>query len=448
MKQLNVLQSFFNKTAQKAKYLLIALVTALLIVFLFQLGSTNLANQTSPKKATFDPSYPMRNGEVQIDTNAFRGIVRVYPNGGTPEKTPQEHPVLTGSSTVRDQLWVAGGSTKSWAHFQFWGEEVYQKPRVDPLLQAGTNQTPTRYTFPCKMLVGTGVVGWGLTKVGGGACERIEFGSSRYISGDAGSSLVEKYKVKGVSEEGTLTQDVSDPYQFTISRSEDLTLAYVYDLDGDIAVDILVGSVQINSFGSINAGTRYLKSTETTQTIDPSEIAKSPSVQTFLNEENWSPELATLIGKFNSSISPPPPPLTKEQQEILDAHNRWRSQVNVPPLRWSKKLADRAQAWADNPAAQAGGGLVHSSGGPSGAGENMAASSDSVTEMVNMWGREGRDYDYTTNSCRGDACGHYTQVVWGNTTELGCGVAPHRIYGRLLVCNYSPPGNFNGERPY
>ncbi|NJR51089.1 MAG: hypothetical protein HC780_17420 [Leptolyngbyaceae cyanobacterium CSU_1_3] len=230
-------------------------------------------------------------------------------------------------------------------------------------------------------------------------------------------------------------------------------MVYVNDFDGDLAVDVLVGSIEVSSIGKVKAGSRYINSTSggDIQTINSAEIAKSPSVQTFLDKANWSKELAPLIEKFRDalSLSSEPSKLTKEQEEILDAHNQWRAQVNVPPLRWSKKLADQAQEWANNPKAQEGPiELQHRPGGFSGAGENMAGGG-SVTEMVNGWGREGGDYDYATNSCRsGKVCGHYTQVVWKNSTDIGCGVAPHRSYGKLLVCNYSPPGNFNGERPY
>jgi len=39
--------------------------------------------------------------------------------------------------------------------------------------------------------------------------------------------------------------------------------------------------------------------------------------------------------------------------------------------------------------------------------------------------------------------GHYTQMVWKNTKEVGCGFA-----GSSLVCRYSPPGNYFGQKPY
>ena len=43
------------------------------------------------------------------------------------------------------------------------------------------------------------------------------------------------------------------------------------------------------------------------------------------------------------------------------------------------------------------------------------------------------------------ATGHFTQVVWKDTRQLGCGLAINRknkVYG---VCDYSPPGNYEGK---
>ena len=43
--------------------------------------------------------------------------------------------------------------------------------------------------------------------------------------------------------------------------------------------------------------------------------------------------------------------------------------------------------------------------------------------------------------------GHYTQMVWRDTTRLGCGEA--QCKGMLMVvCNYDPPGNYIGQKPY
>ncbi|MGC9503989.1 pathogenesis-related family 1 protein [Baaleninema sp.] len=132
--------------------------------------------------------------------------------------------------------------------------------------------------------------------------------------------------------------------------------------------------------------------------------------------------------------------------EMLETHNYWRQQVGVPPLTWSSELASYAQEWADR-LADRGFEMQHRSQSPYG--ENIAWASGrdlSATEVVNMWAEERSDYNYETNSCR-DVCGHYTQVVWRDTQEVGCGMATN---GReeIWVCNYDPPGNYIGERPY
>ena len=70
----------------------------------------------------------------------------------------------------------------------------------------------------------------------------------------------------------------------------------------------------------------------------------------------------------------------------------------------------------------------------------------SATDVVERWSSESRNYDYSSNRCRG-VCGHYTQIVWRSTKAIGCGVA--RGGGReIWVCNYDPPGNVLGHRPY
>jgi hypothetical protein len=44
-------------------------------------------------------------------------------------------------------------------------------------------------------------------------------------------------------------------------------------------------------------------------------------------------------------------------------------------------------------------------------------------------------------------CGHYTQIVWRNTKSVGCAVARGKGV-EVWVCNYDPPGNYAGQRPY
>ncbi len=70
----------------------------------------------------------------------------------------------------------------------------------------------------------------------------------------------------------------------------------------------------------------------------------------------------------------------------------------------------------------------------------------SPAQVVNAWDSEAADYDYSSNKCR-KVCGHYTQIVWASTKEVGCGVA-RNAHREIWVCDYNPPGNYIGKRPY
>ena len=110
----------------------------------------------------------------------------------------------------------------------------------------------------------------------------------------------------------------------------------------------------------------------------------------------------------------------KESELILKQHNVWRSQVNIPNLKWSNELAAKALSWGkrlkrDNC------GFYHSE---MGYGENLwkgTTGAYSVVQVVDSWGEEKKDYKYQQNKCKsGAVCGHYTQIVWRKTTHVGC----------------------------
>ncbi len=138
---------------------------------------------------------------------------------------------------------------------------------------------------------------------------------------------------------------------------------------------------------------------------------------------------------------------TAISHEILAAHNRVRAGVGVPALEWSQQLANVAQQWAIELAAS--GKFAHRPKGRYG--ENlfeMRGARANPADVLAAWAGEARDYDAAGNSCRsGAVCGHYTQIVWRNTAKVGCGVA-RRGLREVWVCNYDPPGNWVGERPY
>ena len=142
-------------------------------------------------------------------------------------------------------------------------------------------------------------------------------------------------------------------------------------------------------------------------------------------------------------------------QGMTAAHNKIREGAtpspspSLSPLKWSSKLAQDAQAWADKCK------WGHSQ--TAGVGENIFAGTGDYKpeQVVNSWAKESADYNYDSNSCAsGKVCGHYTQIVWGSTQEVGCGMASCKgllggdAVAQFWVCQYSPPGNYVGKKPY
>jgi len=132
-------------------------------------------------------------------------------------------------------------------------------------------------------------------------------------------------------------------------------------------------------------------------------------------------------------------------REIVSAHNEIRAQAGVPPLVWSDRLEEIAEDWAKTLLSRRE--FSHRPNGK--LGENLFAitgARSSTAEVIRVWANESRDYDYRSNRCR-NVCGHYTQIVWSDTKKVGCAVARDNRR-EIWVCNYDPPGNWVGHRPY
>ena len=133
-------------------------------------------------------------------------------------------------------------------------------------------------------------------------------------------------------------------------------------------------------------------------------------------------------------------------QDYLNAHNAARRQVGVGPMVWDNNVADFARRYASTLAGSCR--LVHSGGRY---GENLAGSSGDLsgTGAVKLWVDEKVFYDYNSNTCQsGRVCGHYTQVVWRNSVRLGCAKVRCNNGSTIISCNYDPPGNWRGQKPY
>ena len=136
-----------------------------------------------------------------------------------------------------------------------------------------------------------------------------------------------------------------------------------------------------------------------------------------------------------------------EVQQMVMYHNGYRAAVAVPDITWDVGLAFDAQQWADTLAAN-GGNLTHSEV----RGENLFGGSGkafSPGDVVNSWGNEKDFYSgQAVDAQNVETFGHYTQMVWSTTTNVGCGVATAANGTMVWVCRYSPAGNIIGEKPY
>ncbi|KAJ8672875.1 hypothetical protein QAD02_004136 [Eretmocerus hayati] len=131
----------------------------------------------------------------------------------------------------------------------------------------------------------------------------------------------------------------------------------------------------------------------------------------------------------------------------LDTHNFYRSRHGVPPLRLSKQLCKASQEWANVLATR--GRLEHRANVDYGENLYCMWSSNPKTlvngeEPVHEWYAEESQHVYSKEPTTLKT-GHFTQVVWRDSSELGVGMARNRNGEVYVVANYNPPGNFLGS---
>jgi hypothetical protein len=167
------------------------------------------------------------------------------------------------------------------------------------------------------------------------------------------------------------------------------------------------------------------------------------------------------------------------QQFVVDLHNNYRStvakgQVGSQPtaadmlkMSWDSSLAAYAQSNTNKCDFQHSATVVNGQD----VGENMAAGTlnspistdadlqkylsvqfkNSTFAGVDTWVDEQSHFSYP-DCIDGEVCGHWTQVVWGPSNKVGCGITqcngltgnwqlPSSQLAYLILCNYSPAGN-------
>ncbi|XP_048584713.1 uncharacterized protein LOC5521024 isoform X2 [Nematostella vectensis] len=132
------------------------------------------------------------------------------------------------------------------------------------------------------------------------------------------------------------------------------------------------------------------------------------------------------------------------KNQCVDNHNKYRAMHSAPPLKWSDELAREAQYYAEKLAQQRS--MQHSSKcSRNDAGENLAMFSgryDTAGDMAcEMWYEESKKYSFVRGGFQGGT-GHFTQMVWKGSKELGMGRAKTSD-GRCtyVVARYQPAGN-------
>ncbi|KAJ3627542.1 hypothetical protein MTP99_014913 [Tenebrio molitor] len=164
-----------------------------------------------------------------------------------------------------------------------------------------------------------------------------------------------------------------------------------------------------------------------------------------------------------------------DKKLLLDTHNKIRQVVamgavsgqppasNMMELTWSDDLAREAQKWAMSCSP-----YIHDPSRhfhDSYVGQNLATkwttrapttfydmNPDWITDALSKWFAEYVDYSFSGYGYGNAETGHYTQLIWAETTSVGCGYSYYldtqKRYHKKYVCNYGPSGNVQGEQPY
>lgn len=139
-------------------------------------------------------------------------------------------------------------------------------------------------------------------------------------------------------------------------------------------------------------------------------------------------------------------------EQLLARHNMERDRKGVTRLTWSRKLAQEAQGWADRLAIENT--MRHADYETrGGAGENLwmgSAGYFGAEQMVDAFLAERKHYrpgafPQVSRTGKWEDVGHYTQIIWPATQEVGCAVS-RNASNDFLVCRYWPAGNMAGVR--
>ena len=157
-----------------------------------------------------------------------------------------------------------------------------------------------------------------------------------------------------------------------------------------------------------------------------------------------------IVKSTGSLITP------EDAEKVLLHHNKVRAEVGVDKLVWSNEIAAYAQEWANYLVSENKCEMLHRSSAKRNDknwGENLfwGSSATYYKPLDASKGWAGEKADYTYAPCCADnfmKIGHYTQMVWKNSKEMGLGIATCPTGEVIIVANYNPAGNYVGQYPY
>lgn len=153
--------------------------------------------------------------------------------------------------------------------------------------------------------------------------------------------------------------------------------------------------------------------------------------------------------------------LTAQQaQQLVAYHNQKRAEVGSGNVTWSTQIAQYAQQRADQIARTKL--LAHLPQGQNPYGENLASGGSTggvggytVISACDGWYAEKAKMPRNARTMTVDlfnkGVGHYTQMVWKGSTQIGAGMSQYQQGGftmTVVVCCYNPPGNVINQAIY
>ncbi len=184
--------------------------------------------------------------------------------------------------------------------------------------------------------------------------------------------------------------------------------------------------------------TKKGNSTETKTEIERTQVTKTTK-KTTKNTTNTN---NNINSNFKGDI-----PMNDFQKESLEIHNKFRKKHHSPPLKLNLEICKIAENYAKELAKKNS--FQHSKNQYKGSqlGENLFMCQGypiNGNDMSQSWYNEIKDFNFNKNDFK-SGTGHFTQLIWKNSTDVGFGYCKNNKGIYFGVANYFPAGNYMGQ---